>query len=301
MKLSKCVLALAATLATTAPLQAVHAEELSGTLQKIKDTGIVTIGVRESSPPFNYSLGGGKYTGYSYDIEMKIFDAIKQKLNKPDLKYRLLPFTSQNRIALVRNGTMAYECSSTTHNKERAQQVTFTNSIFAIGTRLLTKKDSGIKDFADLKGKNIAAIAGTTSEAILNKLNASEGYGMHIISVPENSRAFLLLQQGRAVAYMMDDAVLYGARASAPDPSQYEVVGTPQSYEAYGCMLQKGDDQMQELANNVITSMQKSGEMTKLYSTWFEKPVPPRNVSLDFPMSDTVKKLFAEPNDTPFQ
>ncbi|OZI31574.1 amino acid ABC transporter substrate-binding protein [Bordetella genomosp. 10] len=298
MKVSKliCVSGMVFAAASTA-----HAQTLTGTLAQIKNAGIVTVGVRESSPPFNYSIGPGKYTGYSYEIELKILDAIKQKLNMPDLKVRELPFNSQNRIALIKNGTMNYECSSTTNNRERGQQVTFSDTIFAIGTRLLTSTKSGIKDFSDLKGKNVVTIAGSTDERLLTDLNAKQSMDMHIISMPENNQAFLAMQQGRAVAYMMDDAVLYAARASAVDPAQWVVVGTPQSFEAYGCMMQKGDTQMQQLVNEVISGMAKSGEMNKLYAKWFQQPIPPRNVTLDFPMSDTVKKAFESPNDTPFQ
>ncbi|SAI42873.1 amino acid ABC transporter substrate-binding protein [Bordetella ansorpii] len=278
-----------------------QAQELTGTLKKIKDAGMVTMGVRESSPPFNYAIGGGQYTGYSYEIELKVLEALKQKLGMPDLKHRLLPFTSQNRIALIRNGTLDFECSSTTNNLERQQQVAFSTTIFAIGTRLMTNASSGIKDFTDLKGKTLVTVAGSTSEKLINTLNVEKQMGMHIIGVPENNQAFLTLQQGRAAAYMMDDAVLYGARSSAVDTKPWVIVGTPQSYEAYGCMMQKDDKPIKELIDGVITSMQKSGEMAKLYAKWFEQPIPPRNVSLDFPMSDAVKQTYANPNDKAFQ
>lgn len=280
---------------------AAGAQALTGTLQQVDRAGMITLGVRDSSPPFSYSVGPGKYTGYGYEIMMKIFDNIKKTLHKPDLKYRLLPITSQNRIALVKNGTYAIECGSTTNNANRAQQVGFSINYFAIGTRLLTAKDSGIHDFPDLKGQNVVTIAGSTSEKILQKMNVEKKMGMNILSLPETSQAFLALQQGRAKAFMIDDAILYAVRSASPDPSKWVVVGKPQSFEAYACMLPKGDAELKKVADSTILDMIKSGQMNALYTKWFEKPIPPNNVSLDFPMSDIVKQILAKPSDQGFQ
>src|SRR5262249_54508390 len=189
-----------------------HAQD-AGTLKKIKDTGVISLGHRESSIPFSYYDDKQNVVGYSHEMARKIVEAVKQKLNMPNLKVKLTPVTSQNRIPLVQNGTIDLECGSTTNNLERQQQVAFSNSIFVIGTRLMTKKDSGIKDFPDLKGKTVVTTAGTTSERLLRKMNQDKNMGMNIISAKDHGESFLTLSTGRAAAFMMDDALLAGERA----------------------------------------------------------------------------------------
>ncbi len=274
-----------------------QAQQLSGTLQKIKDTGVITLGVRESSIPFNYNLGGVRQVGYSYDINMKIVEAVKDQLKLPNLQVKEIPITSQNRITLMQNGTIDIECGSTTNNLERQKQVSFSNSIFIIGTRFMTKKDSGIKDWADLKGKNVATTAGTTSERLLRKMNDDQKLGMNIISTKDHGQSFLTLESGRAVAFMMDDALLYGERAKARNPADREVLGKPQSRESYGCMLRKDDAPFKKVADTVIAGLMKSGEINTMYTKWFMQPVPPKGLNLDFPLSDDMKALIKNPND----
>jgi len=297
MNLSKFV-ALAIGIGTLAG--AVQAAELTGTLKKIKDTGTITLGVRESSIPFNYSLGGVKQVGYSYDIMMKAVDAVKDQLHMPNLKIREIPVTPQNRITLLQNGTIDMECSSTTNNREREKQVAFSNTIFIIGTRLMTRKDSGIKDFADLKGKNVVTTAGTTSEQLLRKMNDEKNMDMNIISAKEHGQSFLMLESGRAAAFMMDDALLAGERAKSRNPSDWVIVGTPQSREAYGCMLRRDDAPFKKVVDDTIAKLMTSGQAEKLYHKWFQEPVPPKGLNLNFPLSDDMKNLFKHPNDKPF-
>ncbi|NOV23180.1 glutamate/aspartate ABC transporter substrate-binding protein [Cupriavidus necator] len=273
------------------------AEQLTGTLKKIKDTGVITLGVRESSIPFNYNLGGVRQVGYSYDINMKIVEAIKDQLKLPNLQVKEIPITSQNRITLLQNGTIDIECGSTTNNLERQKQVGFTNSIFIIGTRIMVKKDAGIKDWADLKGKNIVTTAGTTSERLLRKMNDDQKLGMNIISTKDHGQSFLTLESGRAVAFMMDDALLYGERAKAKNPADWIVVGKPQSRESYGCMIRKDDPQFKKLSDTVISGMMKDGSINTLYTKWFMQPVPPKGLNLDFPLSEDMKALIKAPND----
>ncbi|SPA28851.1 glutamate/aspartate transport protein; ABC superfamily, periplasmic binding component [Cupriavidus taiwanensis] len=273
------------------------AEQLTGTLKKIKDTGVITLGVRESSIPFNYNLGGVRQVGYSYDINMKIVEAIKDQLKLPTLQVKEIPITSQNRITLLQNGTIDIECGSTTNNLERQKQVAFTNSIFIIGTRIMVKKDAGIKDWADLKGKNVVTTAGTTSERLLRKMNDDQKLGVNIISTKDHGQSFLTLESGRAVAFMMDDALLYGERAKAKNPADWIVVGKPQSRESYGCMIRKDDPQFKKLADNVISGMMKDGSINTLYTKWFMQPVPPKGLNLDFPLSEDMKTLIKAPND----
>ena len=273
------------------------AEQLTGTLQKIKDTGVITLGVRDSSIPFNYNLGGVRQVGYSYDINMKIVEAIKDQLKLPNLQVKEIPITSQNRITLLQNGTIDIECGSTTNNLERQKQVSFTDTIFIIGTRIMVKKDGGIKDWADLKGKNVVTTAGTTSERLLRKMNDDQKLGMNIISTKDHGQSFLTLESGRAVAFMMDDALLYGERAKAKNPNDWIVVGKPQSREAYGCMIRKDDAPFKKVSDQVIAGLMKDGSINTMYTKWFMQPVPPKGLNLDFPLSDDMKALFKTPND----
>lgn len=276
--------------------QAVGAE-LGPSLQKIKETGVITLGVRESSIPFSYNLGGVRQVGYSYDINMKIVEALKQQLKLPSLQVKEIPINAQNRISLLQNGTIDMECTVTTNNPERQKQVAFTNSIFVIGTRLLTKKDSGIKDWADLQGKNVVVNAGSTSERLLRKLNDDRKLDINIISSKDQAQSFLTLESGRAAAFMNDDALVYGDRAKSKNPSDWVVVGKPQSREVYGCMLRKDDPQFKKLADTVIAGLMQDGTINGIYTKWFTQPVPPKGLSLDFPLSDDMKALLKNPND----
>ncbi|HAT5557586.1 TPA: amino acid ABC transporter substrate-binding protein [Proteus mirabilis] len=276
---------------------AVQAEELTGTLKKINDNDIIIVGHRESSVPFSYYDNQQKVVGYSQDYSNLIVEAVKEKLGKPNLQVRLIPITSQNRIPLLQNGTFDFECGSTTNNLARQQQADFSNTIFIVGTRLLAKKDSGIKDFADLAGKNVVVTSGTTSEMLLNKLNDEKKMNMRIISSKDHGDSFRTLESGRAVAFMMDDALLAGERAKAKKPALWEIVGTPQSEEAYGCMLRKGDTQFKSLIDETIANAQKSGAAEKSFNRWFNAPIPPKNLNLEFTISDEMKALFASPND----
>ena len=276
----------------------VFAAELTGTLKKIKESGTITLGHRDSSIPFSYIAdASGKPVGYSHDVQLAIVEGLKKQLDMPDLKVKYNLVTSQTRIPLVQNGTVDVECGSTTNNAERAQQVDFSVGIFEIGTRLLSKKDSPYKDFANLKGKNVVTTAGTTSERILKAMNADKQMGMNVISAKDHGEAFNMLESGRAVAFMMDDALLAGEMAKARKPADWVITGTPQSYEIYGCMVRKGDEAFKKAVDDAIVAYFKSGEVNKSYDKWFQQPIPPKGLNLQFPMSDELKKLIAEPTD----
>lgn len=283
-----------------------HAEEAAApqaadaqtqTLEKIAKNGVIVVGHRESSVPFSYYDNQQKVVGYSQAYSDAIVEAVKKKLNKPDLQVKLLPITSQNRIPLLQNGTYDFECGSTTNNLERQKQAAFSDSIFVVGTRLLVKKGGPIKDFADLKGKSVVVTSGTTSEILLNKLNDEKKMEMRIISAKDHGDSFRTLESGRAVAFMMDDALLAGERAKAKKPSNWEILGTPQSHEAYGCMLRKGDGEFKKLMDDTIAQAQTSGEAAKWFDKWFKQPIPPKNMTMDFDLSDDMKALFKSPND----
>lgn len=284
---------------TAAALQA--GAQTSPTLQKIAETGTITLGHRESSIPFSYYDDKQQVVGYSHELMLKAVDAIKAQLKKPNLQIKLVPVTSQNRIPLVLNGTVDLECGSTTNNKERAKQVDFSTNIFVVGTRLMTKKDSGIKDFPDLKGKNVVVTAGTTSERLLRQYNEANKAEMRIISAKDHGESFLTLETGRAVAFMMDDALLYGEKAKAKKPDEWVVVGKPMSEEAYGCMMRKGDPEFKKIVDTAITKAMTSGEAAKIYNKWFQQPIPPKGLNLNWPMSEDVIELFKAPNDRPFE
>ncbi len=269
----------------------------SGTLKKIKDTGVIALGHRESSIPFSYYDEKQQVIGYSRDFQMKVVDAVKKKLNLPNLQVKNIPVTSQNRIPLVQNGTVDIECGSTTNNAERQQQAAFSDTIFVIGTRLMTRKDSGIKDFPDLKGKTVVTTAGTTSERLLRKMNQDKNMGMNIISAKDHGESFHTLETGRAVAFMMDDALLAGERAKSRTPDDFVIVGTPQSREAYGCMMRKDDPEFKKVVDDAIAKVETTGEADQLYKKWFESPIPPKGLNLKFPESDDMKALFKSPND----
>lgn len=294
MNLRKLVLPL---LMTSLLSTAAYAEDLTGTLKKVKDNGVIVVGHRESSVPFSYYGKSQGVVGYAQDYSNHIVEAVKKTLNMPNLQVKLLPITSQNRIPLLQNGTYDFECGSTTNNEARQKQVDFSNTFFIVGTRLLVKKESGINSFADLKGKNVTTTAGTTSEVILNQLNEKDKLGMTIISAKDHSGAFRTLETGRAVAFLMDDALLAGERAKAKKPDDWIIVGEPQSREAYGCMLRKDDPQFKTLVDETISTAQKSGAAEKSFDRWFNQPIPPKNLNLKFTLSDEMKALFKSPND----
>ncbi|MFC6381748.1 glutamate/aspartate ABC transporter substrate-binding protein [Psychrobacter glacincola] len=271
----------------------------NGTLDKIKESGTIVVGHRDSSIPFSYIADNpNQPIGYAHDLEMKVVEAVKQKLNMPDLKIRYNLITSQTRIPLVQNGTVDFECGSTTNNAERQKQVAFSNGFFEIGTRLLTKKDSGITGFDDLKGKTLVTTAGTTSERYIREYNADKKMDINVISAKDHGEAFLMLENGRADAFMMDDVLLAGEKAKAKNPDEWVIVGEPQSFEIYGCMMRKDDPEFKAVVDEALANVFKSGEINSIYDKWFLNPIPPKNVNLKFEMSDNLKALIANPHDS---
>lgn len=278
-----------------------QAEELEGTLKKIDETGQIIMGHRESSIPFSYYDIEQNVIGHAQDYSNKIVEAVKKKLNRPDLKVTYVPVTSQNRIPLLQNGTYDFECGSTTNNLERQKQVDFSNTFFIVGTRLLVHKDSKIKDFKDLKGQTVAVTSGTTSERILNVLNDEKDLNVRIISTKDHGDSFRTVESGRAVAFFIDDALLAGERAKAKKPGDWLIVGTPQSYEAYGCMVRKGDEPFRELVDGAIAEMQTSGEAAKSFEKWFKSEIPPKGMNMNFDLSKEMQGLYQNPNNKAYQ
>ncbi len=292
----------AAAIVLTVFMTPANAEEpLTGTLKKIKDTGAITLAVRESAIPFSYYDNQQNIVGYSEDYAFKVVDALKHELKMPDLKVNMIPVNPQNRMTLLQNGTVDLECGSTTNNLERQKQVSFSTTIFVIGTRLLTKNTSGIKDFPDLKGKTVVTNAGSTSEVLLRKMNVEKNMGMNIVSARDHAESFLTLETGRAAAFMMDDVLLYGDRMTAKHPTEWVVVGTPQTFEAYGCMLRKDDPQFKKFVDALFTKILTSGEANRIYTKWLQSPIPPKGLNMDFPMTPAVAEAFKHPNDKALQ
>lgn len=290
-----------AVVACTAVAVPALAQEAAGTLERVKQSGTISLGHRESSIPFSYYDDKQQVVGYSNDFAMLVVDAVKKELKLAKLNVKLTPVTSQNRIPLVQNGTIDLECGSTTNNLERQKQVSFSTTIFIVGTRLLAKKSSGVKDFPDLAGKNVVTTAGTTSERLIRKMNEEKNMKMNIISAKDHGESFLTLESGRAVAFMMDDALLAGELAKARSPKDWHIVGTAQSREAYGCMMRKDDPAFKKLVDDTIAKAMTSGEAAKIYRKWFESPVPPKGLNMNLPLSDEMKELYRHPNDQALQ
>jgi len=275
----------------------VYAEDLGQTLNKIDKSNLVVIGHRESSIPFSYYDSNQHVIGFSQDLCQKVIDAIKLKLNKPDLAVRMIPVNSQNRIPLIQNGTIDLECGVTTNTNARHSQVAFSDTFFLALTRLLVNKDSGVKDFGDLANQNVVTNAGTTAEAILRRLNVDQKLNMSIISTKDYAESFLTLRTGRAKAFMLDDVLLSGARTLAPNPSDWIVTGTAQSKEPYAFMMRKDDPQFKTLVDDTLKKTMKSGDINTLFAKWFQSPVPPKGINFDFAMSPELRALYNNPSD----
>lgn len=294
----KKVATLAAVVMGCTYLASVQAQDAtSATLKKIRDTGVISLGVRESSVPFSYYDSEQHTIGYAQDIALKIVDEVKKELKLDKLTVKEIPITSQNRITLIQNGTIDIECGSTTHTRERDNQVAFTNSFFQYGVRLIAKKDSGIKDFPDLAGKTVVTTAGTSEDRLLREMNNDKKMGMQLIAAKDHAESFLNVKTGRAVAFVMDEPLLYGARAKEANQQDYLITGTPPLSEVYGCMVRKDDPAFKTLADGVIARIQTSGEAERLYAKWFTQPVPPKGMNLNYPLSNENRALFAHPND----
>ena len=275
----------------------VQAQELTGTLKKIKDSGTVTIGNRESSIPFSYLDDKQQPVGYSMDLCNKVVDAIKAELKMPNLKVAYNPVTSQNRITLMQNGTIDLECGSTTNSVDRQKQVSFGNTTFVTGIKMLVKADSGIKDLAQLDGKAVVTTTGTTSDALIKQNEKGKKIDVKNIYGKDHSDSFLMVESGRAAAFVMDDVLLAGLIANAKNPKEFAIVGEALRVEPYGIMIRKDDPQFKALVDKTLTGLMKSGEIVTIYNKWFMNPVPPKGINMNLPMSQELKDAIANPND----
>jgi len=274
----------------------VHAAD---TLGKIAQSGKITLAYRESSVPFSYLNGPNQPIGFSVELANAVVASVKKKLNKPNLEVAWMPVTSQNRIPLLTNGTIDLECGSTTNNTARGKDVAFAINHFYTGTRLLVKKSSKVKDYADLSKKTVASTTGTTNAQVMRKYNNDKNLDMDIVLAKDHADAFLLVESDRAVAFAMDDILLYGLMGNAKTPSDFEVVGESLQVEPYACMLPKDDPAFKQLVDGTITDLMKSGEFEKMYTKWFMSPIPPKNTPLGLPMSPQLRENIKAPSDKP--
>ena len=293
MKLTRLALTLvAAGLATTAA-----AQELGGTLKKIKDTGAITIGYRESSIPFGYLDDKQQPIGYGTEICMRIADAVKTELKMPNLKVNMQPITSSNRIPLLQNGTIDIECGSTTNSVERQKQVAFGPTYFVINVTAAVKKSSNINSLADLNGKAISTTSGTTAVPLLKSYEKTKSVDVKEIYGKDHAESFLLMADDRVAAFVMDDVLLAGQIANAKNPGDFKIIPESLRTEPYGPMLRKDDPQFKAIVDRVVGGLMKSGEIEKLYAKWFTSPIPPKGINLNFPVSPALKEAFQNPND----
>ena len=270
----------------------------SGTLKKIKDTGSITIGYRESSIPFSYLDDKQQPVGYAMDLCMKVVDAVKAELKMPNLKLNLQPVTSSNRIPLLQNGTIDMECGSTTNSVARQQQVAFGPTYFVINVTAAVKKSSGIKSLADLNGKTISTTSGTTAVPLLKQYEKTKNADIKEIYGKDHAESFLLLTQDRTAAFVMDDILLAGQVANSSNPGDYMILKDESlRTEPYSMMIRKDDPQFKALVDKTVGGVMKSGEIDKIYAKWFTSPIPPKGINMNFPETPAIKDAFKNPND----
>lgn len=293
MKKAILVLFSALAVAATAPTYA------EGRLEKIKSSGEIALGHRDSSIPFSYLDDKQQPIGYSMDICHEVVKAVQAKLGMKKLNIKLVPVTSSTRIPLLANGTVDLNCGSSTNTKERQAQVTFAPTTFVTATRFVAKKSSSINNLDDLKGKTIVSTAGTSNIRWVTGANDQQKLGMNIIPAKDHAEALLTVESGRAAAFFMDDILLAGLVATSRKPGDWMISKEAYTVEPYAIMEPKNDPEFKKVVDDTIIGMMKSGELDKLYKKWFESPIPPKNVNLNWPMSDQLKKVVATPTDSP--
>jgi glutamate/aspartate transport system substrate-binding protein len=294
MKKHLLALAVTAFAATGAMAQA------TDTLAKVKASGTITMGVRESSGALSYTLGDGKFAGFHVEVCQRIVQAVENAVGrKLEVKYQ--PVTSQNRIPLVQNGTVDIECGSTTNNATRAKDVSFLNTTYVEEVRMAVKANSGINSIAQLNGKNVATTTGTTSVQHLRKHERGQGIDFKEVYGKDHADSFLLLETGRADAFVMDGSILAGNIANAKNPADFKIAGEVLSVEPIAIMIRKDDNGLKKIGNDTINAMVKNGDMNKLWDKWFVNPIPPKNTKVGLPLSDSTKAAWANPNDKPME
>ena len=279
----------------------VQAQDLTGTLKKIKDSGTITLGARESSGALAYTLGDGKYVGFHTEMSERIAADLQKQLKMAKLDVKFQPVTSQNRIPLVQNGTVDLECGSTTNNAARQKDVAFAMTTYVEEGRIVVRANSPIKGIADLNGKTVATTTGTTSVQTLRKNKRAANMDFKEVFGKDHADSFLLLESGRADAFVMDGQILAGLVSKSKSPADYKILAEVLSVEPIACMMRKDDPAMQKAVDTSIQAMVKSGELAKMYDKWFVQPIPPSNTKVGLPLSDATKNAWMNPNDKPME
>lgn len=282
---------LAASVAAALLSASAMAQELSGTLKKVKDSGTLTVGYRETSIPFSYLDDKQQPIGYSMDLCAAIVEEVKKELALPNLTVKYNPVVSQTRIPLMSNGTIDIECGSTTNNLTRQKQVSFAPITFITGTKLVVKKTSKIKSYQDLKNKTVVVTQGTTNERVIKALSDKDKLNIKFLNAKDHAEAFLTVESGRAQAFSMDDVLLYGLVAKAKNPKDFDVVGDYLSYDPYGIMYRKNDEDFGQVIRRTLARMMRSGEIDKVYEKWFLQKLP-SGETIGMPMSPLLKSAF---------
>jgi glutamate/aspartate transport system substrate-binding protein len=285
--------------AATLLLGTLNAHAASVTMDKMKSTGSVTMGVRESSIPMSYTTGDGRFDGYHVEVCRMILTDIKNKLGMSTLLTNYQPVTSQNRVPLVQNGTVDIECGSTTNNANRAKDVGFANTLYVEEVRIAVKANSGINSISQLANKKVATTTGTTSVQLLRKHEKANGVNFDEVFGKDHADSFLLLESGRADAFVMDGSILAGNIANSKNPKDYKIVGEVLSTEPIAIMIRKDDPEFKAAVNEAIAKIVANGNMPKLWDKWFLKPIPPKNVIVGLELSPATKNAWASLNDKP--
>lgn len=292
MKTSMFVAALALVASTCAVAQP------TDTLSKIKNKNEIALGVKETAQPFSYLDQAHQFVGYSVDLCMKVVDALKTQLKLPDLKVRMVPVASSNRIPLIANGTVDLECGTTSNTVERQKQVAFSSTIFVSSTRFVSRKSANLTDLNALSGKAVVATAGSSNIRQITALNAQRKYGMRIAPARDFAEGFLMMSTGRAAAFFLDDITLSGLVANAKTPDEFVISKEPLSVEPYALMMRKDDPAFKKFVDDALQTTFSSGAINSIYAKWFESAIPPKSINLRVPMSPALQRAIAHPTDS---
>ncbi len=271
--------------------------QATGTLEKIAQTGSITLGYRDSSPPFSYLDDAQRPIGYSLDICMKVVDAVKRELKRPDLVVKFVPITSASRIKAVTAEEIDLECGSTTNTTERRKEVAFTITTFVAASRLMVREGSGIKSIYDLSGKTVVTTGGTSSEKLFTNLNETRTLRAKLVPTKDHAESFSMLEAGKADAFIMDDVLLYSLRAASKEPEKFSITRDALTIEPLSIMLRKNDPAFKKVVDAEVTRVITQGEINAIYRKWFDMPIPPKQINLKLPMSFMLRDSFKTPTD----
>lgn len=292
MKTSTLVAALTLAASTCAVAQP------TDTLSKIKNKNEIALGVKETAQPFSYLDGDHQFVGYSVDLCLKVVEGLRTQLKLPELKVRMVPVASSNRIPLIANGTVDLECGTTSNTVERQKQVAFSSTIFVSSTRFVSKKSANLADLSALAGKAVVATAGSSNIRQITALNAQRKYGMRVAPARDFAEGFLMMSTDRAAAFFLDDITLAGLVANAKTPDAFVISKEPLSVEPYALMMRKDDPSFKKFVDDELKSLFASGAINGIYAKWFESAIPPKSINMRVPMSAALQRAIAHPTDS---